>query len=151
MIKELKQKKILFEDPIFKPDFSSLFNTRKLSLIKTKKYQWKRVREIFKNLKLKLFDSIDPNNLMQKDLCNYYFASAVSALAENPFRITKLFEKQEVNDMGCYFVRICQDGVWRYIVVDDYIPINEMEPKKPAFICPRFLEKVINNFFFNLH
>ena len=153
MFKELKKKKLLFEDPIFKPNFASLFNTRKLSLIKTQKYQWKRVQDMYKKNQIKLFETTDPNNISQKDLCNFYFASSISALAEKPHRIQRLFENQEINDLGCYFVRICQDGVWRYIIIDDYLPINEVDLKKPAFISPRFLEKVnkiIKNSFFLL-
>jgi len=142
LIQEIKKKNCLFEDPIFKADFSSLFNTRKLSLIKTKKYKWKRLQDIYKQNKIKLFDSIDPNNFVQKDLCNFYFGSALSSLAEKPQRIRKLFERQEANELGIYFVRICQDGVWRYIIIDDFLPVNEIDEKKPAFISPRFLDKV---------
>ena len=138
------KKKTNFEDPIFKPNFSSLFNTRKLSIIKTQKFKWKRLPDIYKSSKLRLFDTIDPNNFMQKDLSNFYFGAALSALAEKPHRVRKLFEKQEINPYGAYFVRICQDGVWRYIIIDDFLPVNESDEKSPAFISPRFLDKVYN-------
>ena len=26
------------------------------------------------------------------------------------------------NDDGCFAMRICKDGVWRYEIVDDYFP-----------------------------
>lgn len=125
-----------------------MFNTKKLSLIKTNKYQWKRIKDIFPKYKPKIFDTIDPNNFIQTDLCNFYFGAALSALAENPQRLMNLFGSQIYNENGFYYVRICQDGVWRYVIIDDFIPVNENNMKRAAFINPRFFDKV---FFLNFN
>lgn len=147
LVKELKSKACVFEDSIFRPDFSSLFNTRKLSLIKAKKYKWRRLKDLYKGKKIALLDCADPNNLSPRtDLCNFYFASALSALAERPGRLRRLFGQQALTDLGVYYVRVCQDGVWRHILIDDYIPVNEGDPGRPAFLGPRFLDKVCSNF-----
>lgn len=143
LFNEFNKKKTNFEDHFFKSDATSLFNTRKLSLIKAKKYVWKRIKDIYAKSKLKLFTTIDPNNIVQKDLCNFYFGAAISSLAEKPHRISNLFNDQNYNEIGCYYVRICQDGVWRFIIIDDYIPINLNDEKRPAFIGPRFANQEI--------
>mgnify|MGYP001807228206 CR=1 FL=1 len=44
----------------------------------------------------------------------------LSVLAEKQERITKLFITNKVNNWGIYGVRICKNGEWREVVVDDY-------------------------------
>lgn len=51
-----------------------------------------------------------------------------------------MFENQSFNQYGIYFVKINQNSTWKYVIVDDYIPVYK-ENKKfiPAFIeshCP---------------
>lgn len=51
-----------------------------------------------------------------------YFLSPLSCLAEHPERIIKLFVTDKANEFGCYGMRICKNGEWKEVVVDDYIP-----------------------------
>lgn len=41
-----------------------------------------------------------------------------------------LIENQKINDQGIYYIKLCKDGTWRYIVVDDYVPIK-IDPYNP--------------------
>ena len=49
-----------------------------------------------------------------------------------------MFESQAYNKYGIYYVKINQNNTWKYIVVDDYIPVykDEKNDKKfyPAFL-----------------
>lgn len=45
-------------------------------------------------------------------------------LAEYPQRIKRLFVSKEQNPYGCYAVKICKNGEWREVVVDDFIPCH---------------------------
>ena len=61
-----------------------------------------------------------------------YFLSSCAAIAEQDFRIKRLFAYkdpaskriasiEDVNSQGIYAVQICERGVWKEIVVDDQI------------------------------
>lgn len=52
----------------------------------------------------------------------YRFASALSVLAENRTLLEKIFVTKEVNSMGVYAMRLCKDGNWVDVVVDDRLP-----------------------------
>jgi calpain-15 len=57
-------------------------------------------------------------------LGNCYFLSAISAIAEKPERIKRIFINKEANSLGIYGLRICECGEFREIIIDDYIPFN---------------------------
>ena len=46
-------------------------------------------------------------------------------MAEFPQRIKDIFETDEVNVSGCYAVRICINGEFKKIVVDDTFPCTQ--------------------------
>lgn len=56
-----------------------------------------------------------------------------------------MFESQQPNPQGVYYVKIFQGNIWKYIIIDDYIPVIEeivenkktgeqMKIVKPAFL-----------------
>jgi hypothetical protein len=51
---------------------------------------------------------------------------------ENPYRLKKLFLSTEINNENIYGVKLCLNGKWTEIIVDDYFPCD---PKKslPCF------------------
>lgn len=70
--------------------------------------------------------AIDIDDIVQGQLGDCYFLSSLSSIAENPFRIRSLFISKKVNEKaGIYCVKICFEGVWRAVYVDDFFPINE--------------------------
>lgn len=73
---------------------------------------------------------------MQGDLGDCYFLSTLSAIAEFPKRIEKLFDTQDYQPSGCYTVNICDMGVWTDYVIDDFFPYNP-HLKKAAFSGPQ--------------
>lgn len=46
-----------------------------------------------------------------------------------------MFESQKFNQNGIYYVKILQNNSWKYIMVDDYIPVYKQDKKAvPAFL-----------------
>lgn len=70
---------------------------------------------------------IEQNELKQGALRTSYLLSSISALAERTERITKLFQEDKINNYGVYCIKLCKDGEWREIVIDDFLPCD---PKK---------------------
>ena len=53
---------------------------------------------------------------------NEWFLSAVSILAECPQLIKRLFVTTECNHEGVYRLRLCKNGRWREVTIDELIP-----------------------------
>lgn len=46
-----------------------------------------------------------------------------------------MFECQSFNQHGIYYIKINQNNTWKYIIVDDYVPVYYVEKKPyPAFL-----------------
>ena len=114
-----------FDDEEFPPDDSSLCKDWSTADYQTqddwRNFGWKRVDEIY-NQPIKVFEGIEPNDIKQGQLGDCYFLSVLSAMAEFPHRIEKLFDTQEFQESGCYTINICDMGIWQDVTVDDYFP-----------------------------
>ena len=110
-----------FIDPHFPPKNISLYN------VLTEKYpfdnvvQWRRPHEFLDNPQL-FVDEIDPNDIKQGQLGDCWFLSALSSLAERPAMVRRLFITQEYNPEGIYKIKLCKNGEWVIVTIDDYIP-----------------------------
>jgi hypothetical protein len=51
----------------------------------------------------------------------------LSCLAERERNIKRIIESQQYNANGFYYVRLNVNGVWRYIAVDDFLPMVDEE------------------------
>ena len=75
--------------------------------------------------------NIEPSDIKQGALGDCYFLSALSALAEQPDNIKRLFETKTYDKKrGLFDVWLCIDGEFIHIVLDDYFPVIH---KQPAF------------------
>jgi len=61
-----------------------------------------------------------------------YFLCILSALAEYPDRVKKLFVNNESNKYGIYSIVMYPDGKRREIIIDDFIPCDR-NSKRPIF------------------
>ena len=95
---------------------------------------WERVEKIFGSQNYQVFfEKIMKEDIIQGGLGDCYFLSAIAALCLYPKLIEKLFffkEKSDEHCYGCYF-RI--NGIWKLILVDDYIPCYGSWGKNFAF------------------
>ena len=121
-----------FTDPDFPPNEHSIlaqdkngkFTDEKNGPVKSKeidpsKLKWKRIDEIFSK-SLIFEDSIECNDILQGNLGNCYFLSALSALTEMPYLLYQIFRTPEKNDQGFFEVVFFIDGEWQVVIIDDY-------------------------------
>ncbi len=121
--KEVHAAGAAWEDPFFRHDKSVLTGL-------PGNYNWLRASEIFRGRE-KIYDSFSGDDIEQGDLGDCYMLSAISALAEFPGRVQKLFPLRERHPSGCYPVSLFVSGKFVEVVVDDYFPVNAQG--KPAF------------------
>ena len=88
--------------------------------------EWKRASEIYEICDgFSIFpDKIIAEDIVQGSIGDCYFMSCLAALAAKPDRIKKLFKTHETNSSGCYVVKLCINGTWQEIVIDDYLPVH---------------------------
>jgi len=110
-----------FIDPHFPPRNISLFNVVKDEYPFDFMVHWRRPHEFMKNPAV-FEHEIDPNDIKQGGLGDCWFLSALSSLAERPGMVKRLFITQEYNKEGIYKIKICKNGEWVVVTVDDYIP-----------------------------
>jgi len=70
----------------------------------------------------KVFATIEPNDIIQGQLADCWFLCAVSSLAERPALVERIFVTKEYNEQGIYQLRICKNGEWHTVTVDDFFP-----------------------------
>lgn len=58
-------------------------------------------------------------------LGNCWFLSALAVVSERPDILEKLFITKQYNHFGIYEMRLCVDGLWQNIIVDDYFPCHK--------------------------
>lgn len=90
---------------------------------------WKRPRELTDRqpaLWSKKRDSISPLSIIPSgDLGNTWFLSALSALAEKPDRIKKLFVVGHYADEGIHALRFFHKGEPAFVTIDDKLPVAD--------------------------
>ena len=52
--------------------------------------------------------------------------SAISCLTERPGLVERLFLTKEISKLGVYRVKLCKNGEWLSITIDDYFPCYPM-------------------------
>jgi hypothetical protein len=109
-----------FVDPHFAPRDTSIH-----CITEPYPYQqivhWRRPHEFMTNPKI--FEAgIDPNDIKQGFLPDCWFLSALSSLAERPELVKRLILTKEYNKEGIYRIKLCKNGEWTVVTVDDYIP-----------------------------
>ena len=94
-------------------------------IIQWNNYSWKNLQEIEQSTrqKFKIYDdNIKPNDVVQGELGSCFFLSAISALAERPALVRRLFEGPQLHPSGCQGVWLNNVGIWKQIAIDDFYP-----------------------------
>eukprot|EP00742_Colponemidia_sp_Colp-10_P003563 GILJ01003794.1.p1 GENE.GILJ01003794.1~~GILJ01003794.1.p1 ORF type:complete len:923 (-),score=142.82 GILJ01003794.1:814-3309(-) len=67
-------------------------------------------------------EGIAPEDIEQGELCDCYFLSCLAALTEYPGMVERLLVSDTFNEEGVYCVRMCKNGVWQEVLLDDMFP-----------------------------
>ena len=86
-------------------------------------FKWTPAEQILQTDNFQVINqSIKPENIIQGDLGNCYFLTAIAALCKHQNLIEKLFVIKEKSKEHCYGVYIKISGIWRLVLLDDFIP-----------------------------
>ncbi|CAF0817246.1 unnamed protein product [Adineta ricciae] len=69
-----------------------------------------------------VYSSPSPADIQQGILGNCWLMAALSLIAEQSHIIEQIVLTKMINEEGAYLIRICYNGVWKIILVDDYFP-----------------------------
>ncbi|XP_022621902.1 calpain-3-like isoform X2 [Seriola dumerili] len=114
------KKNILFEDPLFPADDSSLFYSHKPSM----KFEWKRPSEICENPKF-IIDGANRTDICQGELGDCWLLAAIACLTLNEkllYRVIPPDQSFTENYAGIFHFQFWRYGEWIDVVVDDRIP-----------------------------
>ena len=73
-------------------------------------------------------DTLEPTDIRPGVLGDEWFLSALALLAERPALIERLFITKEVNELGIYRMKICKNGEWQVVTVDELTPCYPQGP-----------------------
>ncbi len=142
----LPQKNKIFTDDLFLPskeNLCKLNNSGKWDLPEDideddlynwECIKWERPENIFLSEDYQVFyDKIEKEDIIQGCLGNCYFLSAIASLCKYPSLIEKIFFIKEKSIEHCYGCYLRINGIWKLVLLDDYIPCIGYLIKKFAF------------------
>lgn len=136
VIRQLQADNKQYTDPDFPPAFSSQWGFGECttySKTSWQEYQWKRPIGFFEGPYKIYEDNVNPNDIMQGQLGDCYFQSAIAAIAEWKDRVKKLFLTRECNEQGVFCVGLCINGMWEEVILDDFFPVSHRKHCTPEF------------------
>ncbi|VDK85153.1 unnamed protein product [Litomosoides sigmodontis] len=87
---------------------------------------WLRPQDIYtkdgKRYRWTIFLDPKPSDIEQGCLGNCWFLSALAVIAERPDILDQIFLTKVYNPWGVYQIRLCVDGHWQVVLVDDFLP-----------------------------
>ncbi|XP_070781803.1 calpain-3b [Enoplosus armatus] len=114
------KKKVVFEDPLFPANDSSLFYSQKPSM----KFEWKRPSEICENPQF-IVDGANRTDICQGELGDCWLLAAIACLTLNDkllYRVIPPDQSFTDNYAGIFHFQFWRYGEWIDVVVDDRIP-----------------------------
>ncbi|CAH1719100.1 unnamed protein product [Chironomus riparius] len=130
IIQYCKENNELFVDDSFPPAAKSLYYNPNCSsnLESNPVVQWRRPSEINcdgGNFPWAVFRTPLPSDICQGVLGNCWLLSALAVLAEREDLVKEVLVTKEVCPQGAYQVRLCKDGRWTTVLIDDLLPCDK--------------------------
>lgn len=125
-----KENNEVFVDDSFPPAAKSLYYNPSTTTISDSNpvVQWRRPHEINcdgGNFPWAIFRTPLPSDICQGVLGNCWLLSALAVLAEREDLVKEVLVTKEVCPQGAYQVRLCKDGRWITVLVDDLLPCDK--------------------------
>ncbi|XP_003791802.1 calpain-3 isoform X2 [Otolemur garnettii] len=118
--KKCLEKKVLYVDPEFPPDETSLFYSQKFPI----QFVWKRPPEICENPRF-IIGGANRTDICQGDLGDCWFLAAIACLTLNKrllFRVIPHDQSFVENYAGIFHFQFWRYGDWVDVVIDDCLP-----------------------------
>ena len=123
---------VKFVDSEFPPVDTSLFSaqSKHAPAPGARRITWRRATEFLDADKLGVFvGGIEPSDVKQGALGDCWLLCSIAACTEFPWLVERMFkihgddaQPQGANEEGVYKVRLCKNGQWMYVRLDDYFP-----------------------------
>lgn len=74
-----------------------------------------------------MISSPEPSDIEQGALGNCWLLAALALVTERPRILRQILLTKTVNNEGIYLVRICHNGSWKTVIVDDCFPCTNQK------------------------
>ncbi|XP_010578349.1 PREDICTED: calpain-3 isoform X4 [Haliaeetus leucocephalus] len=118
--KKCLEQNILYEDPDFPPNESSLFYSQKIPI----KFEWKRPREICENPRF-IIGGANRTDICQGELGDCWFLAAIACLTLNKKLLCRVIPHDQSfiqNYAGIFHFQFWRYGDWVDVIIDDCLP-----------------------------
>lgn len=112
-----------FSDPYFPPTDYSIYGGKKRNA--RWEIQWLRPEHFLDTRELTIFyKNIEQADINQGKLGNCWFMVAICSLADSEKYIRRLFDQVNYEPNGFYRIKLCKNGEWQTVTVDDWFPCD---------------------------
>lgn len=129
IIQYCKENNEQFVDDSFPPAPKSLYYNPHSSVETNPVVQWRRPHAITCDggncHTWTVFRTPLPSDICQGVLGNCWLLSALAVLAEREDLVRNVLVTKEISQQGVYQVRLCKDGKWTTVIVDDLLPCDK--------------------------
>ncbi|NXL93231.1 CAN3 protein, partial [Alectura lathami] len=118
--KKCLEEGILYEDPEFPPNETSLFYSQKIPI----KFEWKRPHKICENPRF-IIGGANRTDICQGELGDCWFLAAIACLTLNKKLLCRVIPHDQSfiqNYAGIFHFQFWRYGDWVDVVIDDYLP-----------------------------
>ena len=95
-------------------------------------FDWCRVDELIENYNI-FEDGADLDDIIQGDIADCYFLSALGSLCSYPEFFNKLMFSDQVSENHFYGIYLYLNGKWKLVLLDDYFPYKIGTIKEMCF------------------